>query len=417
MVGYSTMKEAMLWVQTTGEARVHCEYYETGQTRRFRTQPVETHKQTAFVAKLIADSLAPGKQYTYELFINGQAVPRDYPLQFQSQHLWQWRTDPPAFTFATGSCSYFNETELDRPGKPYGGDYGIFTSIHRDRPDFMLWLGDNVYLREADWNSQTGIWHRYTHDRATTELQPLLGSTHHYAIWDDHDFGPNDSDRSFWNKHLTEEAFNLFWANPNTNQTGQGGITGTFQWADVQFFMLDDRYFRTPNERHTGERHILGEAQMQWLADALTFSRATFKIIAIGGQVLNPVARYENYATYPQERERLLRLISENNVEGVLFLTGDRHHTVLSRLDRADNYPLYDLTCSPLTSGAGLPKNEGNFLKVDDTMYGEQNYALLTVSGPLRDRKLTMDIRDKRGKTVWKREIAAQDLRKPSSAP
>ena len=52
-------------------------------------------------------------------------------------------------------------------------------------PDFMLWLGDNTYLRESDWNSRTGFIKRYPHTRALSELQPLLASTHHYATWDD----------------------------------------------------------------------------------------------------------------------------------------------------------------------------------------------------------------------------------------
>ena len=95
----------------------------------------------------------------------------------------------------------------------------------------MLWLGDNIYLREPDWNSWTGIIHRYTHDRATPQLQPFMASVHNYAIWDDHDFGPNDSDKSFWNKNLTLKAFKLFWANPSYGTGDIKGTTTSFQWA------------------------------------------------------------------------------------------------------------------------------------------------------------------------------------------
>ena len=84
----------------------------------------------------------------------------------------------------------------------------------------MMWLGDNMYLRTPDFLSNTGIRHRYRHARSLPELQPLLGSVHHYAIWDDHDYGPNDADGSFVNKQLTESAFNDC-ANPNTDVTGK----------------------------------------------------------------------------------------------------------------------------------------------------------------------------------------------------
>ena len=239
MVGYSTMREVLLWVQTTEKATVHFEYYDQQNTKeRFTTDTYTTYKEFAYVAKLIADKVLPGKTYYYELFVNGQMVKRDYPMEFQSQTLWQWRTDPPEVNFAIGSCNYVNEPEFDRPNKPYGSEFEIFTAIHKKQPDFMLWLGDNMYLREADWNSRTGFLHRYTHTRSLPEVQPLLASTHHYAIWDDHDFGPNDADGSFWLKKTASEVFKLFWGNPNYDVINKGGITGVFQWADLDFFFI-----------------------------------------------------------------------------------------------------------------------------------------------------------------------------------
>ena len=76
----------------------------------------------------------------------------------------------PDFRLATGSCTYINEPELDRPGKPYGGDYQIFDAMVAQKPDLMVWLGDNAYLREADWSTRTGIYHRYSHTRSAPEL-------------------------------------------------------------------------------------------------------------------------------------------------------------------------------------------------------------------------------------------------------
>ena len=75
-----------------------------------------------------------------------------------------------------------------------------------------------------------------------------------------------------------------------------GGITSYFQWGDVDFFLLDNRYFRSPNYLTEGEKTILGKEQLEWLIDALVKSRAPFKMVAIGGQVLNTAEKYENYA-------------------------------------------------------------------------------------------------------------------------
>ena len=413
MVGYSTMQEVLLWVQTSENAKVHFEYYEIDNPSiRFKTDEKITEKKTGFVAKLIADQVMPGKKYNYEIFINDIKVFRDYEMEFQTQQLWKWRTDPPDFKFVIGSCSYVNEPKFDRPGEPYGGNFEIFNSINKKNPDFMLWLGDNTYLRESDWNSRTGFIKRYSHTRALRELQPLLASTHHYATWDDHDYGPNNSDGSFWLKETASEIFKLFWTNPNYDVTGKGGITGLFQWSDVDFFLMDNRYHRTSNNNFTVDRQILGKDQIDWLINALTFSQATFKFIAIGGQVLSSGAVYENYATYPEERKYLLDKIREAKIEGVIFLDGDRHHTVLSKMQESDEvYPLYDLTCSSLTAGVNDDDESYNIYSLKETLVGENNFGMLNVTGPASNRVLIIKIFDKDGQELWQKSISANDLK------
>ena len=413
MVGYSTMQEVLLWVQTEERANVHFEYYEINNPKvKFSTDKIETEKKNGYVAKLIADQVIPGKKYKYEVYINNYKIERNYAMEFQTQELWKWRTDPPDVKFIIGSCSYINEPKFDRPGKPYGSNFEIFNSINKKNPDFMLWLGDNTYLREPDWNSRTGFIKRYSHTRAFPELQPLLASTHHYATWDDHDYGPNNSDGSFWLKETASEIFKLFWGNPNYDVTGKGGITGFFQWSDLDFFLLDNRYHRTANNNLTGNRQMLGKDQIDWLINALSFSQASFKFVAVGGQVISNGAVYENYATYPEERKYLLDKIREAKIEGVIFLDGDRHHTILSKMQETKNvYPLYDLTCSSLTAGVNNDNEPYNSFKLEETFVNVNNFGMLNVTGPTNDRELTIQIFDKDGKELWIKSIKANDLK------
>ena len=413
MVGYSTMQEVLLWVQTEERANVHFEYYEIDNPKvKFSTDKIETEKKNGYVAKLIADQVIPGKKYKYEVYVNNYKIERNYAMEFQTQELWKWRTDPPDVKFIVGSCSYINEPKFDRPGKPYGSNFEIFKSINKKNPDFMLWLGDNTYLREPDWNSRTGFIKRYSHTRAFPELQPLLASTHHYATWDDHDYGPNNSDGSFWLKETASEIFKLFWGNPNYDVTGKGGITGFFQWSDLDFFLLDNRYHRTANNNLTGNRQMLGKDQIDWLINALSFSQASFKFVAVGGQVISNGAVYENYATYPDERKYLLDKIREAKIEGVIFLDGDRHHTILSKMQETKNvYPLYDLTCSSLTAGVNNDNEPYNSFKLEETFVNVNNFGMLNVTGPTNDRELTIQIFDKDGKELWIKSIKANDLK------
>ena len=318
--------------------------------------------------------------------------------------------DPPTFTFGLGSCAYINEAAYDRPSRPYGGDYGIFDVIANERPEFFLWMGDNVYLREPDYDSRIGIIKRYNHVKQLPELQKLWRSTHHYAIWDDHDFGPNDSDRSYLLKNDALDAFKLFWANPSYGLTGdKDGICSSFKWNDCEFFLLDNRYFRSPNKRKYTDHTILGKEQLEWLLDALSYSKASFKFVVIGGQVVNDAAVWENYAnTHAKERTYLLESIQKEGIKNVIFLDGDRHHTELSMLSDDKSPVIYDLTVSPLTSGAHDALDEPNSYRVKGTHVAERNYGLIEVSGKRTQRVLKIIIKDKEGSVLWEQTINQQ---------
>jgi alkaline phosphatase D len=414
MVGYSEMKEAVIWLQTKENASVKIEYFALDNPGKvFYSDTYNSSKEFAFIYHVVLDKLEPGKRYNYTVFINNKKVSLPYETSFSSKKLWQWREDAPDFSVALGSCTYINEPEIDRPGKGYGSGYSIFESINSKNPDIMIWGGDNIYLREADWDSKTGILHRYTHSRSIKEMQPLLAKTQNFAIWDDHDFGPNDGDRSFYNKNLTLEAFKYFWANKSygMNPEQNEGNYSTFNWGDAQFFLLDDRFFKSPNDRKTGERTILGEKQLEWLIDALSSSSASFKIIYIGGQVITTAARFENYATYPEEKERLLNEIEANKIKGVLFLSGDRHFTELSKLERNGTYPLYDWTVSPLTSGVSNSYDEDkNTNQVKGSLFAVNNFGTISFSGNKENRQMKLSLFDKDGKELWNRVILKKEL-------
>lgn len=416
MVGYSDFREVMIWVQTKKPAEVKIFYQNKDSAEdKHWTNKIFTDKNTAFTAHLLADTLEPGSYYNYELYINSEKINLDYEASFQTQKIWRWRTEPPDFSFATGSGTYINEAKYDRGGKGYGGDYKIFNNITKKKPDFMLWLGDNIYLRSGDWNTKTGIYHRYTHTRSIAEMQSLLASVHHYAIWDDHDFGDNDSDRSFWNKNETLEAFKLFWANPSYGIADIKGAITFFTWADCDFFMLDNRFYRTPNHRKTDNKTILGKEQLEWLKNALSHSKANFKFVVMGGQFLTTAGMFEVYSNYGFDKERndIINFIHEEKIENIIFVTGDRHHSEINVLNRTFMPTIYDITVSPFTSGAADEWDiEINPLRVEGSLINVRNYAVLKVSGKYKERKLTVVFYDVDNNKIFEYEIKKQNLKK-----
>ena len=412
MVGYSEKSEVALWIQTTKASEVKFIYWDINNPETiFETSMVTTRKESGFTTTLIADLVKPGTTYNYKPIINEEKIEFDYKLEFQTQEHWEYRKNPPDFSFAVGSCAYTNEKDKDRPGKSYGGDYFIYSNILEKNPDFMLWLGDNVYFREPD-GSKTGIYHRYSHDRALLELQPLLGSVHHYAIWDDHDYGPNNSDRSFIHKKITLQAFKDFWANPSYGIGNNGGITTQFRWGDVDFFLLDNRFFRTPQNRQHTYKEILGKEQLNWLIDVLVSSEATFKIIAIGGQVLNSEKVFENYINWEEEYTELLNLIETEKIEGIIFISGDRHFSEVSKMSRFNSYPLHDFTVSPLTSGfCDICIDENNRHRIKESAVFQRNFAIFSIYSYNKNRVLDYTIFNNKGEPLWNYKINESDLK------
>lgn len=409
MIGHTDMREALIWVQTKMPATVQVAYWEKGSpANKIWTDKVSTERATAYTAKCYADNVEPGKQYDYQVFINGKATVFPYPTTFKTQALWQWRTEPPAFSLATGSCYHRNEAAYDRPGKPYGAGEQIFTNIYAQKPDVMLWLGDNTYYREADYYSRTGMVKRMTYSRALPEMQPLLASTAHYAIWDDHDYGPNDADGTYALKETAWEIFRDFWGNPSYGVNGQKGCATMFTYADIDFFLLDNRYFRTPNYcRSCPERTLLGKEQLEWFLAALAQSRAPFKLVAIGGQVVTSNNNHETcFHFFPAERDTILNRIEREKIRGVVFLTGDRHFSELSILQNKAGNQVYDLTTSPLTSGPYEgPQKEKNDYRAEGTLTEGRNFSMLRFSGPRKSRQMEITNYDSNGKELWKRVI------------
>jgi len=413
MIGRVNKIDVKLWVQTKKPASVYFDYWEKGHPKqKMHSDKVKTRKQDAYIAQIVLDRLKPGTTYKYQLYINKKKISFNYPLEFTTQEVWLFHHAPADFNFAFGSGAYINDPVFDRSGSAYGGHYEIYQSIADKKPDFMVWDGDNTYLRQNEWDSKNAMVYRYTHDWSIPEKQQLFATVPHYAIVDDHDFGPNDSDGSFWNKDTAIEVFNLFWANPK-HVSGLKSATYQFSYNDAEFFLLDNRYYRDPN-RLTGKDHktILGKKQLDWLKKALVFSKARFKFIVMGGQFLNTARYFETYANngFDKERMEIIDFIYKEKLKNVIFLTGDRHMTEISLLDNGKSYPkIWDVTVSPFTSGPNThAENEPNRLRVPGTLIMERNFALFNITGKGKDRHIKIDFYNEKGKLL-KSFIIEQD--------
>ena len=106
-----------------------------------------------------------------------------------------------------------------------------------------------------------------------------------------------------------------------------------------------------------------------------------------------------------------MKEIENNKIKGVLFLSGDRHFTELSKLERNGTYPLYDWTVSPLTSGVSESyKEDKNTNQVEGSVFAVNNFGMISFSGDKANRQIKLSLFDKEGKELWYKVILKKDL-------
>lgn len=405
MLGHIGQRNAEIWVHWPIEGEtVYLQYSNPKSNGGEISFSVLKEKNSS--NKVLLSSLQPNSTYTF--FLKSKSFQTKI-YEFTTQELWQWRKDAPDFSIAFGSCAYVNDTEFDRPGKPYGQSDSIFNVISAMKPSAMIWGGDNIYLREGDFETQANMEARYIKARQVPSIQKLLSTCPQYAVWDDHDFGPNDSHSSFQYKKESLAAFKEMWGNSNYGfpKNENNCITGKVSINDVDLYLMDNRSFRIPPGTEGITPQMLGKEQINWLIQDLKSSKASFKLVVVGSQVLSSVADFENYANYKEEREYLLQLLATNNIKNVVFLTGDRHFTELSEV-KLNSIRIIDLTASPLTSKPYSNSKEVNSNRVEGTFVGEQNFAQITFTGSAKDRMININLINKLGKICWTKSYAVE---------
>ena len=413
MHGPAELTSAVLWIQADASGPVSVSW---------RAGADGTPRSTVLAATAAADNvvvtrltgLAPGQRAAYRVEAGGEA----FEGTVRAQPWWSKAADAPPITIAIGSCFFLADAD-PRGGSPgYGGEYEVFDSIAAAAPDLMLWLGDNLYLQRPDFMDPASMAERYRRQRAFAPLQKLLTAAPQLAIWDDHDYGPNDGDASYVLKGETLRLFQRYWPNPSYGLPELPGAFGFAQYGDVLFFLLDDRTYRSPNRWPDGpDKTMFGARQLEWLKQALTYApRNSIKIVAGGSQFWNRATRFEGWRHFRTEQQAFAEWLVQRQIEGVIFLSGDRHFGELLRVERPGAYPLYEFTSSPLTSRppARIDKAEQeNPDLVPGTLVNRRQFGLIRVTGPAGRRDVAFEAYDAQGRPLWTHEVRAADLAFP----
>lgn len=237
----------------------------------------------------------------------------------------------------------------------------IWSVIKNQNPDFFIGMGDNVYIDHPELPDVQ----RYCYYRRESSpyFKEMLLSVPYYSVWDDHEFGKNDSyggsDKFLpaW-KTSVLKVFKENTLNPNyAGGESQPGTWYNFSAGDVDFFMVDTRYYRTPSfaKDTAANANMLGHEQMEWLKMKLKESEADFKVIVSSvpwsdGAKDVMDGRFDTWRGYKKERKEIFNFLTQNHINGVILLSADRHRHDAWKHERDNDYPLYEFTSSNLTN-------------------------------------------------------------------
>lgn len=337
MLGNVTDRGASIWVRTREPMSLQAVTVDPEGTIR-RTDAMASTAESDHTLRIDLEGMLPDQ--VYEVFLVAEGDEPEKALRRVTI-----RTAPPAGKPATFTVAF-------------GGGAGFVPEYHRMwdtirsfEPDALLMLGDNVYIDDPEHP----LTQHYCYHRRQSEprWRELVAGIPVYSIYDDHDFGDNDCmpgpaiEKPAWKRPVLE-VFRQNWVNPSYGGGEENpGCWYDFSIGDVQFFMLDGRYYRD-----RASKSMLGAFQKKWLLDGLAASDATFKII------VSPVPFTENikpgskdpWDGYPEEREEIFSWIESQELDGVFLVAADRHRTDLRTTEREKGYPLYEFMSSRLTN-------------------------------------------------------------------
>ncbi|AQR61910.1 hypothetical protein BZG35_09800 [Brevundimonas sp. LM2] len=392
VLGWCASERAVVWTRASGPWPVCIEYDRDplfSAPRRTAAMPADPAQDHVQVHTL--SDLEPGATYAYRVIVDGKPNPDDAGLE-------PWRLTTPSvaaarFRLAFGSCA----RRARYPVQP------IWGAIETARPDLFVWAGDAVY---ADSLEPEILAEEYRRQRDLPEIRRFMATTPQFCIWDDHDYGLNDQDRRHPGKAAALETFKRYWPNPAAGLPDTPGAFFRWSQGGIDFFFLDVRYHRDPNEApNVAGKTMLGTAQRDWLLQGLKASQAPFKVLISGsGWNDGKVEGADSWASFTHERDAVFAEVMQAGVTGVVLLSGDTHFGEMNCLpwSQRGGYDLYEFVSSPLAQDTvDLYLTGRPVMRVRQAFSADVNFGVVDFDLTAADPTIRFELRDEAGQATW----------------
>ncbi len=265
------------------------------------------------------EGLTPDRTYYYGVFIEDKQMGR----------MGSFRTfaeGPQSFHITLGSC------------QRTGSEAGIFRAMAAQEPLFFLQTGDYHYENIAS-DCDSNFLAAYQANWYSEAQNALLRKTPFVYMWDDHDYGPNNSDATAPCRENAVSAYRSYI--PHYTQAFEestGPISQSFVVGRVRFVLSDLRSQKVKPTYDQCTRLRQGSnfgegAHLDWFFEELLAAKNAGQVVAWVSGV--PYINHEggpnykckekdNWGGYPEERQRIANFVKEHGI-AIFILSGDAH--------------------------------------------------------------------------------------------
>ena len=332
MVGHTTHNTAQIWALASAGETVEIAYRPAGgDSSQATTLAMPPDSDKNFRSLIELTGLEASTAYEYEVNVNGSKADEGGFTTAALPHR------PGTFRYMVASCmdlSVYSASEQS-----------AWDAVLEQEPDFNLLVGDNVYANSTGYDR---LWAFHRSQRKVPNFAEVIRTAPTYAVWDDHDFGPNNSHGGTPGKQNSLRAFKDVWANPSYGTEEIPGIFTSFYRGNVHFIFLDGRYHRTDEKApNSDSKTQFGEPQRQWLYQTLRESKSTFKVLVSGFDFMS--------RPYSNEVRIMAEEIGRDGIYGIVFHSGDIHRNEFKQQDHGMGYPMTQFVSSGIAKNINRP--------------------------------------------------------------
>jgi hypothetical protein len=205
----------------------------------------------------------------------------------------------------------------------------VFLAIRDEQPLFYMNTGDLHYLNIAQNDVQV-FYNGYRQVLGSHTQRALYESTSFIYMWDDHDYGPNNSDASSPSRTASRLAYRDYIPHyPLPAGPGDAPIQQSFAVGRVKFIMTDLRSEKDVPSMPAGpNKRTMSLDQQQWFFNELLDGRDNYAAtiwISSYPWIGSGSNGSDFWNGYTHHRDTVAAFIKNNQIHNLSMIAGDAH--------------------------------------------------------------------------------------------